>query len=196
MNDEAAEKIVTLLYWCIVLNGLPFTYIFLQASLIIFLLTSNNMQAKMREIVSQEPPSESNVFTQGSIQWALDDAYAQVMGVECSARVRGMGLGPTPGRSRSYTSEASTSSSNETELLSKVNELQAQMLHMQTMHQNQISEMRRMLQAYMDRGENSMGMQDPATGSPPVRPRSSVGSRPGMIVTLYTIHTIPIKGKH
>ncbi len=56
--------------------------------------------------------------------------------------------------------------------------------------------MRRMLQAYMDRGENSMGMQDPATGSPPVRPRSSVGSRPGMIVTLYTIHTIPIKGKH
>jgi hypothetical protein len=155
----------------------------------------------MREILSQEPPSESNVFTQGSIQWAPDDAYAQVMGVEYPGRVRGTGLGPTPGKSRSYTSGAytsgaSTSSSNETELLSKVNELQAQMLHMQTMHQNQISEMHRMLQAYMDRGENSIGMQDPATGSPPARPRSSVGSRPGMIVTLYTIHTIPIKGKH
>lgn len=150
----------------------------------------------MREIVSQEPPSESNVFTQRSIQWAPDGAYARVMGAECPRRVRGMGLGPTPGRSRSYTSGVSTSSSNETELLSKVNELQAQMLHMQTIHQNQISEMRRMLQAYMDRGENSMGMQDPVTGSPPARPRSSVASRPGMIVTLYTIYTIPIKGKH
>jgi hypothetical protein len=64
------------------------------------------------------------------------------------------------------------------------------------MHQNQISEMRRMLQAYVDRGENSIEMQDHATGSPPVRPRSSVGSQQGMIVTLYTIHTIPIKGKH
>jgi hypothetical protein len=150
----------------------------------------------MREIVSQEPPSESNVFTQGSIQWAPDDTYAQVMGAEYPGHVRGTGLGPTPGRSRSYTYGASTSSSNETELLSKVNELQAQMLHMQTMHQNQISEMRRMLQAYMDRGENSIGMQDPAIGSPPAWPRSSVGSRPGMIVTLYTIHTIPINGKH
>jgi hypothetical protein len=71
------------------------------------------------------------------------------MGAEYPGRVRGMGLGPTLGRSRSYTSGVSTSSSNETELLSKVNELQAQMLHMQTMHQNQISEMRRMLQAYI-----------------------------------------------
>jgi hypothetical protein len=67
---------------------------------------------------------------------------------------------------------------------------------MQTMHQNQISEIHRMLQAYMDRGENSSGMQDSATGSPPVRPKSSIGSQAGMIVTLYTIHTIPIKGKH
>jgi len=150
----------------------------------------------MREIVSQEPSSKSNICTQGSIQWALDDAYAQVMGAEYSGHVRGMGLGPTSSRSRSYTFGASTSSSNEIELLSKVNELQAQMLHMQTMHQNQISEMRRMLQAYMDRGENSIGMQDPAIGSPPMRPRSLVGSRLGMIVTLYTIHTIPIKGKH
>jgi hypothetical protein len=150
----------------------------------------------MREIESQEPPRESNVCTQGSIQWALDDTYAQVMGAEYSGRVRGTGLGPTSDRSRSCTSGASTSSSNEIELLSKVNELQSQMLHIQAMHQNQISEMRRMLQAYMDRGENSIGVQDPVTGSPPVRPRSSVGSRLGMIVTLYTIHTIPIKGKY
>jgi hypothetical protein len=130
----------------------------------------------MKEIVSQEPPREPNVCTQGSIQWALDDAYAQVMGAEYSGHVRGTGLGPTPGRSRSCRSGASTSSSNETELLSKVNELQSQMLHMQTMHQNEISEMRRMLQAYMDRCENSIGMQDPVTGSPPMRPRSSTSS--------------------
>jgi hypothetical protein len=150
----------------------------------------------MREIVSQEPPREPNVCTQRSIQWALDDAYAQVMGAEYSGRIRRTGLGPTPGRSRSCTSGASTSSSNETKLLSKVNEMQSQMLHMQTMHQNEISEMCRMLQAYMNRGENSIGVQDPVTGSPLVRPRSSAGSRSVMIVTLYTIHTIPIKGKH
>ncbi len=67
----------------------------------------------MREIVSQEPPSESNVFTQGSIQWAPDDACAQVIGAEYLERVSGTGLGPTSGRFRSYTSRTSTPSSRE-----------------------------------------------------------------------------------
>jgi hypothetical protein len=57
--------------------------------------------------------SESSVCTQGSIQWAPDDACVQVMGAEYLERVSGTGLGPTSGRSRSYTSGVSTSSSNE-----------------------------------------------------------------------------------
>jgi DNA-binding transcriptional regulator YiaG len=152
----------------------------------------------MKDIMPQEPPRESNVCTQGSIHWAPNDPYVRVMGAEYPGRVRGMGVGPTPGRSSSYTSQASTSASHEPELLSQVNRLQAQVMQMQTSHQNQlmhmetmqneITELRKMLQVVREEVGNYFGVQgnnvgniNPDTGSPPVRSRSSVGSQSGLI---------------
>jgi hypothetical protein len=42
--------------------------------------------------------------SQGSIYWSPNDGCWQVLGWEQSGRVRGVGLGPTPGKSTSYTS--------------------------------------------------------------------------------------------
>lgn len=57
----------------------------------------------MREIIENQSPTE-RVCSQGSVRWSQNDACAQVLGREHSGRVRGVGLGPTPGKSTSYTS--------------------------------------------------------------------------------------------
>jgi hypothetical protein len=48
------------------------------------------------------------------------------MGPENPGCVRGLGLGPTPDRSRSSSCRASTSASQDPELVSEVNQLKAQ----------------------------------------------------------------------
>jgi hypothetical protein len=57
----------------------------------------------MREIIENQSPAE-RVCSQGSVYWSHNDACAQVLGQEHFVRVRGVGLGPTPGKSTSYTS--------------------------------------------------------------------------------------------
>ena len=42
------------------------------------------------------PSSQLKPDSSGSISWAPDDAYSQVMGAEHSGRVPGVGFGPTP----------------------------------------------------------------------------------------------------
>jgi hypothetical protein len=56
----------------------------------------------MREIIENQSPAE-RVCSQGSVYWSQNDACAQVLGREHSGLVRGVGLGPTPGKSTSYT---------------------------------------------------------------------------------------------
>jgi hypothetical protein len=79
--------------------------------------------------MSQERPTKSTVYTQGSIHWALDDPciepYRRVKGDEYLGRVYRTGLEPTPSRSSSRTSRTSTFASQEPELVSQVNQLQA-----------------------------------------------------------------------
>jgi hypothetical protein len=55
----------------------------------------------MREIIENQSPTE-RVCSQGSVYWSHNDACAQVLGREHSGRVRGLGIGPTPGKSSSY----------------------------------------------------------------------------------------------
>jgi hypothetical protein len=57
----------------------------------------------------KQEASNSGVCTQGSIPWSPNDPYAQVLGQERPGRVRGVGLGPTPGRVRYNSFGASTS---------------------------------------------------------------------------------------
>jgi hypothetical protein len=54
---------------------------------------------KFTELMATQPSTPS-VSSQGSIHWASNNLYAQVMGAEHSGHVRGVGLGPTPGKSR------------------------------------------------------------------------------------------------
>jgi hypothetical protein len=53
----------------------------------------------------------SRSCTHGIIPWSLKDVYRQVMGPKNLRRVHGLGLGPTPNRSRCSSSRASTSAS-------------------------------------------------------------------------------------
>ncbi|XP_062171516.1 uncharacterized protein LOC133877289 [Alnus glutinosa] len=59
--------------------------------------------AKMRAIIDNQSLAK-RVCSQGSIYWSPNDACTQVLGREHSGRVRGVGLGPTLGKSTSYTS--------------------------------------------------------------------------------------------
>jgi hypothetical protein len=61
------------------------------------------VQTKIKAIIDSQEPAE-RVCSQGSIYWSPNDACGQVLGREHSGRVRGVGLGPTPGKSTSYTS--------------------------------------------------------------------------------------------
>ena len=51
----------------------------------------------MTELMATQPSTPS-ISSEGSIHWASNDVYAQVMGNECPGRVRGVGLEPTPGK--------------------------------------------------------------------------------------------------
>jgi hypothetical protein len=52
----------------------------------------------------RESVAAGRVCSHGSVYWSHNDACAQVLGREHFGRVRGVGLGPTPGKSASYTS--------------------------------------------------------------------------------------------
>jgi hypothetical protein len=64
----------------------------------------------MREIIENQSSTE-RVCSQGSVYWSHNNACAQVLGREHFVRVRGMGLGPTPGKSTSNTSRQGSISS-------------------------------------------------------------------------------------
>jgi hypothetical protein len=61
------------------------------------------VQTQIKAIMNTQSPTE-RVCSQGSIYWSPNDACGQVLGKEHSGRVRGVGLGPTPGKSTSYNS--------------------------------------------------------------------------------------------
>jgi hypothetical protein len=74
------------------------------------------------------------VCSQGSVYWSHNDACAQVLGREPSGRVRGVGLGLTPGKSTSYTSGQGSISSSPT---SKELKMAAGMERLKTMYEAQ-----------------------------------------------------------
>jgi hypothetical protein len=61
------------------------------------------VQTQIKAIMNTQSPTD-RVCSEGSIYWSPNDACGQVLGKEHSGRVRGVGLGPTPGKSTSYTS--------------------------------------------------------------------------------------------
>jgi hypothetical protein len=97
----------------------------------------------MKELMLQDTPT-SRSCTEGIIQWSQEDVYGQVMGLENPGRVRGLGLGPTPDRSRCSSFRASTSASQDLELVSEVNQLKDQVTQMQMAREKQDSEMTEM----------------------------------------------------
>jgi hypothetical protein len=68
------------------------------------------VRAKIRAIIENQSPAE-RVCSQGSIYWSHNDACAQMLGWKHSGRVRGVGLGPTPGKSATYSSKQGSISS-------------------------------------------------------------------------------------
>jgi hypothetical protein len=68
------------------------------------------VQTKIRAIIEHQSPSERS-SSQGSVYWSHNDACAQVLGREHAGRVRGLGLGPTLGKSTSYSFEQGSISS-------------------------------------------------------------------------------------
>jgi hypothetical protein len=91
----------------------------------------------MREIIENQSPAE-RVCSQGSVYWSHNDACAQVLGREHSGRVRGVGLGPTPGKSTSYTSGQGSISSAPTP---KEQEMAAEMERLKTLYEAQQEEL-------------------------------------------------------
>jgi hypothetical protein len=87
----------------------------------------------MREIIENQTPAE-RVCSQGSVYWSHNDACAQVLGREHSDRIRGVGLGLTPGKSTSYTSGQGSISSSPTP---KELEMAAEMERLKTMYEAQ-----------------------------------------------------------
>jgi hypothetical protein len=87
----------------------------------------------MREIIENQTPAE-RVCSQGSVYWSHNDACAQVLGREHSDRIRGVGLGLTPGKSTSYTSGQGSISSSPTP---KELEMAAEMERLKTMYEEQ-----------------------------------------------------------
>jgi hypothetical protein len=87
----------------------------------------------MREIIDNQSPAEQ-VCSQGSIYWSHNDACAQVLGREHSGRVRGVGLGPTPSKFTSYTSEQGSISSAPTP---RKLEMAAEMERLKTLYEAQ-----------------------------------------------------------
>jgi predicted Mrr-cat superfamily restriction endonuclease len=134
----------------------------------------------MKELMSQDT-STSRSCTEGIIQWSQEDVYGQVIGPENPGHVRGLGLGPTPGRSRCSSFRASTSASQVPELVSEVNQLKDQVTQMQMARDKQDSEMTEMtkLIAMLMEGnahrENAPNIISKTTFLP-VMPKLSVGN--------------------
>jgi hypothetical protein len=101
-------------------------------------------------------PAE-RVCSQGSIYWSHNDACAQVLGREHPGRVRGVGLGPTPGKSTSYTSGQGSISSGPTP---KEQEMAAEMERLKTLYeaqQEELAAVKRMVALIMAEKQSSMG---------------------------------------
>jgi hypothetical protein len=74
------------------------------------------------------------VCSQRSVYWSHNDACVQVLGREHSGRVSGVGLGPTPDKSTSYTSGQGSISSAPTP---KELEIAAEMERLKTLYEAQ-----------------------------------------------------------
>jgi hypothetical protein len=110
----------------------------------------------MREIIENQSPAE-RVCSQGSVYWSHNDACAQVLGREHSGRVRGVGLGPTPGKSTSYTSGQGSIFSAPTP---KEQEMTAEMERLKTLYeaqQEELAAVKRMVALIMTEKQSSMG---------------------------------------
>jgi hypothetical protein len=96
------------------------------------------------------------VCSQGSVYWSHNDACAQVLGREHFGRVRGVGLGPTPGKSTSYTSGQGSNSSAPTP---KELEIAAEMERLKTLYkaqQEELAAIKRMVAMIMAEKQPSM----------------------------------------
>jgi len=102
--------------------------------------------------------------------------YGQVMGPEYPRLVHRLELGPTPGRSNYSSSRVSTSASQDPELVSQVNELKDKVTH-----ESEMAQIRKLLAMVLERNAHWGNAPNniPDTTSPPVIPKSYVGSRPG-----------------
>jgi hypothetical protein len=97
------------------------------------------------------------VCSQGSVYWSHNDACAQVLGRENSGRVRGVGLGPTPGKSTSYTSGQGSISSAPTP---KEQEMVAEMERLKTLYeaqQEELAAVKHMVALIMAEKQSSIG---------------------------------------
>ena len=102
----------------------------------------------MNQILTQEGRSLQGECGEG-ILWSKDDAYAQVMGVECCGHVRGEGFGPTPsGRSGSnlscYTSTSpllSETTHRMIELETSLGSVMDQLSYSEERHQEQLAKL-------------------------------------------------------
>jgi len=97
------------------------------------------------------------VCSQRSVYWSHNDACVQVLGREHSGRVSGVGLGPTPDKSTSYTSGQGSISSAPTP---KELEIAAEMERLKTLYKAQQEELvavKRMVAMIIVRKQPSMG---------------------------------------
>jgi hypothetical protein len=121
--------------------------------------TKDNLEA----IMNTQSPTD-RVCSQGSIYWSPNDACGQVLGKEHSGRVRGVGLGPTPGKSTSYNSGQRSVSSGpiareaamaiEMEGLKSLCEMQNVKFQKQ---EEEVATLKRMVQMLMKGKQPSMG---------------------------------------
>jgi len=114
------------------------------------------VQAKTREIIDNQSPTE-RVCPQGLVYWSHKNACAQVLGREHSGRVRGVGLGPTPGKSTSYTSGQGSISSAPTPIEL---EMAAEMERLKTLYeaqQEELAAVKHMVALIMAEKQPSMG---------------------------------------
>jgi hypothetical protein len=140
----------------------------------------------MKELMSQDSPT-SRSCTEGIIQWSQEDVYGQVMGPENLGRVRGFGLGSTPGRSRCSLFRTSTLASQDPELVSEVNQLKDQVTQMQMAREkqdNEMTEMRKLIAMLVEGNVHRDNVSNIIlkTTSLPVMHKLSVGNGAGNIL--------------
>jgi hypothetical protein len=121
------------------------------------------VQTQIKAIMNTQSPTD-RVCSQGSIYWSPNDACGQVLGKEHSGRVRGVGLGPTPGKSTSSSSGQRSVSSGPTareaamaiemEGLKSLCEMQNVRFQKQ---EEEVATLKRMVQMLMKGKQPSMG---------------------------------------